>query len=117
MPCTVLHKIKRVDDRAGARVPIESERELQVFAFTRFPDANRCPSRSKPGRAFARKRIWLVKGNACAQQVRCARRLPKWHGNSGEVFANQAVTPSQEQAICCRAFFDSIGPKRRFDDA
>jgi hypothetical protein len=43
--------------------------------------------------------------------------LPKWHGNSGEVFANQAVTPSQEQAICCRAFFDSIGQKRRFDDA
>jgi hypothetical protein len=31
------------------------------------------------------------------QQVRCARRLPKWHGNPGEVFAEQAVTPSQEQ--------------------
>ena len=31
------------------------------------------------------------------QQVRCARRLPKWHGNPGAVFAEQAVTPSQEQ--------------------
>ncbi len=29
MPYTVLRKIKRVDDRAGAPVPIESERELQ----------------------------------------------------------------------------------------
>jgi hypothetical protein len=54
------------------------------------------------------------------QQVRCARRLRKWHGNSGEVFAQQAVTPSQEQVktppthqqtICGRAFFDSIGPQ------
>ena len=28
------------------------------------------------------------------QQVGCARRLPKWHGNPGAVFAEQAVTPS-----------------------
>ncbi len=62
MPCTVLRKIKRVDDRAGAPVPIESERELQVFAFTRFPNANRCPSRSKSGTGFRSKTLWLVKG-------------------------------------------------------
>jgi len=73
MPCTVLHKIKRVDDRAGARVPIESERELQVFAFTRFPDANRCPSRSKPGTGFRSKTHLASQGQClCATGQVCA---------------------------------------------
>ena len=117
MPCTVLHKIKR------ATIALELAFRLNRNGNSRFSLSRVFLTRTgahpgaSPGQAFARKRIWLVKGNACAQQVRCARRLPKWHGYSGEVFANQAVTPSQEQAICCRAFLDSIGPKRRFDDA
>ena len=47
------------------------------------------------------------------QQVGCARRLRKWHGNPGEVFPRQGVTPSQvspkthpnSKAPCGRAFF------------
>jgi hypothetical protein len=57
MPGTVLRKIKRVDDRAGTRVPIESEPEIQVFAFTRFPNANRCSSESKSGTGLRSKTL------------------------------------------------------------
>ena len=71
MPCTVLRKIKRVDDRAGTRVPIELE--LQVFAFTRFPNANRCPSPSKSGTGFRSKTLWLVKDFPPNQSVSSAK--------------------------------------------
>jgi hypothetical protein len=50
--------------------------------------------------------------------------LPKWHGNPGAVFAEQAVTPSQEQVktpphrkrFTAGHFFDSIDPDRTSRD-